>query len=160
YRQGQIDEAIPLLREAAQKIPNRPGPRLVLAMAQFKSGSAKDARQTLAAAVAAYDWKQFQEDFPAVWTSHLLRREAEAMILPSLAAFLQGKHQPKDNDERLALVAICQVQGLYSISAQLYADAFAADSTLAEASTAECLRRVGLEKERYDRIYVLKTEPR
>jgi serine/threonine-protein kinase len=160
YRQGQLDEAMKFLRESAPRIPNRPGPRLVLAMAQFRSGSQKEARKTLAAAVAAYDWKQFQEDFPAVWTSHLLRREAEAMILPNLTAFLQGQHQPQDNDERLALIAICQVQGLYGTCAQLYADAFAADSALADASTAECLRRVAMEKERYDRIYFLKTEPR
>jgi serine/threonine-protein kinase len=160
YRLGRIDQAMILLRESARKIPNRPGPRLVLAMAQFRSGSPKEARKTLAAAVAAYDWKQFQEDFPAVWTSHLLRREAEALILPNLSAFLQGKHQPQDNNERLALIAICQVQGLYGVCAQLYVDAFAADSTLADASTAECLRRAAIEKERYDRIYVLRTEPR
>jgi serine/threonine-protein kinase len=129
-------------------------------MAQFRSGAPKEARQTLAAAVAAYDWKQFQDDFPSVWTSHLLRREAEAMILPNLSAFLQGKHQPQDIDERLALLAICQVQGLYGACAQLYADAFAADSGFAEASTAECLRRARMEKVRYDRIIVLKTEPR
>jgi serine/threonine-protein kinase len=160
YRQGRLDKAVPLLREAAQKIPSRPGPRLVLAMAQFRSGSPKEARKSLAAAVAAYDWKQLPDDFPSVWTSHILRREAEAMILPNLGAFLKGKHQPQDNDERLALLAICQVQGLYAACAQLYADAFAADPGLAEATTAECLRRAGLEKERHDRINVLKTEPR
>jgi serine/threonine-protein kinase len=82
------------------------------------------------------------------------------MILPNLQAFLQGKHQPQDADERLALLAICQVQGLYGACARLYADAFAADSGLAEASTAECLRRAELEKLRNDRINVLKTEPR
>jgi serine/threonine-protein kinase len=160
YRLGRIDKAVTLLREAAQKIPSRPGPRLVLAMAQFRSGSPKDARKTLAATVATYDWKQLPDDAASVWTSHILRREAEAMILPNLHAFLQGKHQPQDNDERLALLAICQVQGLYGICAELYADAFAADADLAEASTAECLRRAALEKERRDRSNVLKTEPR
>src|SRR5688572_7415831 len=61
---------------------------------------------------------------------------------------------------RLALLAICQVQGLYGACAQLYADAFAADPDFAESSTADCLRRAKLEKERHDRINVLKTEPR
>src|SRR5688572_19664879 len=61
---------------------------------------------------------------------------------------------------RLALLAICQVQGLYGACAQLYADAFAADPDFAESSTAECLRRAAMEKERHDRINVLKTEPR
>src|SRR4029453_1259708 len=60
----------------------------------------------------------------------------------------------------LALLAICQVQGLYGVCAQLYADAFAADPDLAEASTAECLQRAAIAKDRHDRINVLKTEPR
>jgi serine/threonine-protein kinase len=107
-----------------------------------------------------YDWKQLPEDSASVWTSHILRREAEAMILPNLAAFLQGKHQPQDTDERLALLAICQVQGLYGACARLYADAFAADANFADASTADCLRRAAIEKERSDRINVLKREPR
>jgi eukaryotic-like serine/threonine-protein kinase len=160
YRQGRLDQAMALLRAAVQKIPSRPGPRLVLAMTQFRSGSPEEARKSLATAVAAYDWKQLPDDFPSVWTSHLIRREAEAMILPNLPAFLDGKHQPQDADERLALLAICQVQGLYGACAQLYADAFAADPGFAEASTADCLRRAALEKERHDRINVLKTGPR
>jgi tetratricopeptide (TPR) repeat protein len=160
YRLDRLDQAVPLLREAAQKIPSRPGPRLVLAMAQFRSGSPSAARNTLAAAVATYDWKQLPEDTASVWTSHILRREAEAMILPNLPAFLQGKHRPHDNDERLALLAICQAQGLYAACAQLYVDAFAADPGFAEASAAECLGRAAMERDRIHRIRVLKTEPR
>jgi serine/threonine-protein kinase len=160
YRLDRLDKAIPLLREATQKIPSRPGPRLVLAMAQFQSGSPKEARNTLAAAVATYDWKQLPDDTASVWTSHILRREAEAMILPNLPAFLQGKHRPQDNDERLALLAICQAQGLYGACAQLYVDAFATDPGFAEASAAECLSRAAMEGERIHRIRVLKTEPR
>jgi serine/threonine-protein kinase len=160
YRLGRLEKAVPLLQESAQRIPSRPGPRLVLAMCQFRGGSPKEARKSLAGAIAVYDWKQLPDDFPSVWTSHILRREAEAMILPNLAAFLAGKHQPQDNEERLALLAICQVQGLYGVCAQLYADAFAVDAALADDSTADCLRRAALEKERNDRVYVLKTEPR
>src|SRR5262249_1643155 len=48
YRQGRPKEAIPLLREAAEKLSGRAGPRLALAMAQFQSGSAIEARKTLA----------------------------------------------------------------------------------------------------------------
>jgi serine/threonine-protein kinase len=160
YRQGRPDQAMPLLRSAVQKIPSRPGPRLVLAMAEFRSGSPEEARKTLAAAVATYDWKQLPDDFPSVWTSHILRREAEAMILPNLQAFLDGKHRPQDADERLALLAMCQVNGLYGACAQLYVDAFGADPAFAPASTADCLRRAAMEKERHDRINVLKTAPR
>src|SRR5439155_13987809 len=115
----------------------RAGPRLVLAMANLKSGSAREARKTLAEAVRAYNWKASQADHPTVWVSHVLRREAEAMILPNLPAFLRGEYQPQDNDERLALLGICQFRGLCGAAARLYADAFAADPALAEHLTRE-----------------------
>src|SRR5262249_25910971 len=102
YRQGRPGQAVPFLREAAEKLPNRAGPRLVLAMAQFQSGSTAEARKTLAAAVRTYDWSEspaeYQADHAKVWVSHVLRREAEVMILPNLTAFLQGAYQPQDND--------------------------------------------------------------
>ena len=46
---------MPLLHDAAAKLPNRAGPRLVLAMAQFQSGSTNEARKTLAAAVRGFN---------------------------------------------------------------------------------------------------------
>src|SRR5206468_3967378 len=112
------------LQEAAEKLPNRPGPQLVLAMAQFQSGSTKEARKTLAAAVGGYNWKESHADHPTVWVSHVFRREAETMILPNLPAFLAGNYQPQENDERLALLGTCQFQGLNVAAARLYADAF------------------------------------
>jgi serine/threonine-protein kinase len=160
YRRGRDAQAVPLLRAAAAKLPNRPGPRLVLAMALLRSGSQEEARKTLAAAVVAYNWKNSGQDHPTVWTSHVLRREAEAMILPDLPAFLQGKHQPRDNDERLALLGICQFQGRYGAASQLYADAFAADPTLADRLTADCLERAAREKDLPNRIEILNAEPR
>jgi serine/threonine-protein kinase len=144
YRHGRPDEAIPLLQEAAEKLPNRAGPRLALAMAMYQSGSAIEARKTLAAAVRAYDWNEHQPsraDHPTVWVCHVLRREAEAMILPNLPAFLKGDYQPQDNDERLALLGICRSRGLCGAAARLFADAFEADPALADDLTMDCLRR-------------------
>jgi serine/threonine-protein kinase len=145
YRNGRPAEAIPLLREAAEKLHDGAGPPLALAMAQFQSGSTIEARKTLAATVRAYDWDEprtaTQVDQPAFWASHLLRREAEAMILPNLYPFLQGNHQPQDNDERIALLGACQSRGLSRAAARLYADAFAADPGLADRMTTECFRR-------------------
>jgi len=63
------------------------------------------------------------------------------MILPNLPAFLQGDYQPQDNNERLALLGVCQSEGRCGAVARLYADAFAADSDLADDLTAQCLRR-------------------
>ena len=66
----------------------------------------------------------------------MLRREAEALILPNLPAFLRGEYQPQDNDERLALLAAqlasCEFEGLQGAAARLYFDAFAAVPTLAD----------------------------
>ena len=160
YRQGHDEQAAIWLGKAAARLTDRPGPRLVLAMAQSRSGSAMEARRTLATAVAAYDWKEPHDDHPTVWISHVLRREAESMLLPDLPAFLQGKYQPRDNDERLALLGICQSQGRNGLAAQLYVDAFAADPGLADALTADCFHRALREGDPHNRIEVLKTEAR
>jgi hypothetical protein len=39
---------------------------------------------------------------------HSLRCEVERMILPGLPAFMDTQYQPQDNDERLALLGVCQ----------------------------------------------------
>jgi serine/threonine-protein kinase len=129
-------------------------------MAQFQAGSPKEARKTLAAGVSTYNWKMPQATHTTMWVSHVLRREAEAMILPNMPAFLQGKYQPQDNDERLALLGICQFKGLYAAAARLYADAFAADSDLADTLTADCRYRSAQERILEDRIEALNTECR
>src|SRR5258708_34821158 len=82
------------------------------------------------------------------------------MILPNLPAFLQGEYQPQDNDERLALLGICQFQGLAAAAARLYADAFAADPDLAEDLTTECLHRAARAEKPINRIEVPNTECR
>jgi len=160
YRQGRPEQAVPQLQESAALLPNRPGPRLVLAMAQFQSGSPKEARKTLATAIRAYNWKKPQADHTTAWISHVLRREAEAMILPNLPTFLQGKYQPQDNDERLALLGVCQFQGLYGAAARLCADAFAAEPDLADSLTTECSFRAAREEAPTDRFEALNTECR
>jgi serine/threonine-protein kinase len=160
YRQGRPGQAVPLLREAAALLPNRAGPRLALALAQFQAGSPAEARKTLAAAVGAYNWMESQADHTTAWVSHVLRREAEAMILPNLPAFLRGDYQPQDNDERLALVAVCQFQGRYHAAARLYAEAFAADPPLADNLTTECRYRSLREEPFYERVESVNTEGR
>jgi len=67
----------------------------------------------------------------------VLRREAEATVLPNLPALPGGNHQPQDKDERLALpaarLATCEFQGLHGAAARLYSDAFDAEPKLTEA---------------------------
>ena len=144
YRLGHFEQAIPPLLEAAAILPNRPGPRLALAMAQFQAGKLEDARQSLAIGVRAYNWKEQQAKSITAWSSHVLRREAEAMILPNLAAFLDGKYMPSDNTERMALLGVAQFQGRYRTAADLYVDIFADAPDLADTSTVDCrLRGIG-----------------
>ncbi|HEV3343222.1 MAG TPA: protein kinase [Pirellulales bacterium] len=158
YRQGRPEQAVLLLEESAALLPNRAGPRVALAMAQFRSSRPAEARKTLAAAVRASNWMESQADHPAHWVSHLLRREAEAQILPDLPAFLRGEYEPQDNDERLALVGICQSQGRYARAARLYAAAFTADPHLADSLNTECRYRSTEDEPFYERVESLNTE--
>jgi serine/threonine-protein kinase len=133
YRKGRPAEAIALLEPAATALSDRAGPRMALAMAQFQAGLRAQARRTLVSAVKAYDWNEMKSDPPTIWVNHVLRREAEALILPNLAAFLDGKYQPQDSDERRALLRVGQVTDRSLAVARAFADAFAAEPQLAEA---------------------------
>jgi serine/threonine-protein kinase len=131
FRQGHLDRAITLMRGEASGVLG-PSPRLVLAMALHKSGRVAEARKTLAEAVLANDWRAVKARDQDGWIRHVLRREAETMILPDLPAFLDGKREPQDNDERLALLGICQFTNRTRALARLYADTFVAAPQLAE----------------------------
>jgi serine/threonine-protein kinase len=160
YRHGHLACAISLMEGEASKVMG-PAPRLVLAMAQYDQGQKKQARNTLARAVVAFDWSAAEADSRDVWIAHILRREAEARILPNLQAFLQREYQPQDNDERLALVGICQFQGRYYTAAQLYADAFTNDSNLAEGLVLECSKGASIgDRQPIGRLEELKAECR
>ena len=63
-----------------------PCPRLVLAMAQHQNGQKDQARKTLAAVIASNDWTPAKATIHDVWIAHILRREAEALIMPELPA--------------------------------------------------------------------------
>jgi tetratricopeptide (TPR) repeat protein len=160
YRQGRLASAISLMEGEASQVMG-PAPRLILAMAQHHQGQKKQARKTLAMAIVAFDWSAAQADSRGVWIAHILRREAEALILPSMPAFLRGDYQPLDNDERLALVGICQFQGRCHAAARLYADAFATDPALSEDLASACRSRAALgDKQPVSRVEELAAECR
>jgi serine/threonine-protein kinase len=133
YLQGQFDRAIATMQGDASGVLG-PAPRLVLALSLHRSGQATEGRKTLEAAILAHDWRatQVRAGDQNGWIYHILRREAEAMILPKLQAFRQGDWQPQDNNERLALLGFCESAALYGTASRLCADAFAADPDLAE----------------------------
>src|SRR5262249_49845920 len=131
YRAGRLDNAIALMTGEASKVP-WPATRLVLAMAQHRQGQKEEARQTLATAILSYYWTAGNARDLNAWICHILRREAEALILPDLPAFLQGGYQPRDQQERIAFLGVCQFKALHSTATRLYADIFAADGKLAD----------------------------
>jgi serine/threonine-protein kinase len=160
YRQGRPAAAAAVMREEASRVMG-PAPGLVLAMAQYKQGLEKQARRTLARVVVAFDWIPTQADGRDIWIAHILRREAEALILPNLPAFRRGEYQPRDNDERLALVGVCEFEGRHHAAARLYAEALVSDPSLAEESAAQCRSRAALgDKQPAGRIEQLATECR
>jgi eukaryotic-like serine/threonine-protein kinase len=135
YRCDRFDSAIALMQQDANTTWG-PGPNLVVAMARLRQGRTQAARTSFADAVLAWDWTPARADDPEIWMYHVLRREAEAMILPNLPAFLEGTYQPREADERLAFLAAqlttLERQGKRERAATLYRDLFAAEPRLAE----------------------------
>jgi serine/threonine-protein kinase len=131
YRQGHFDSTISVMRGDAGTVMG-PAPRLVIAMAQYRKGQEEEARKTFAAEVIRFDWGMAYAISRDHWIWHALRREAEALIFPNTAAFLEGKYEPRDATERLALLGVCRFKNRTRASARLYADAFAADPRLAD----------------------------
>ncbi|MDB5387304.1 MAG: tetratricopeptide repeat protein, partial [Planctomycetaceae bacterium] len=123
YRLGKFDHAIETMQSEASKVLN-PGHLLVLAMAQHQIGQKTEARKTLALAGLTHDWRAIRVRNQNDWILHSLRREAEQLILPDMAAFLAGKYQPQDNDERFSLLGVCQFNNRTLALARLYSDAF------------------------------------
>ena len=133
YRLGRHDDAIVAMRgEAAKADLMGPSQRLITAMALHQKGKNDEAHKSLAEAIVSYDWSAAKADSRDPWIAHVLRREAESLILPRLPAFLEGKYQPKDNNERLALLGVCEFKSLRAAEAGLLSAAFAADPKLAD----------------------------
>ncbi|MFT3882407.1 MAG: hypothetical protein QM703_22495 [Gemmatales bacterium] len=131
YRQGRFEQAIIAMRKNATSVPG-PASGIVLAMALYQSGQLAEARKALAAAISLHDWRPSRVSDPINGAYHVLRREAEQILLPNLRAFLEGKHQPQDIEERLSLLGACQSRDRTFAVAKLYADAFTASPPLAE----------------------------
>jgi serine/threonine-protein kinase len=129
YRKGQLDEAIACFKKAIEVDPQ-------FAEAHCNLGDALRSQGRFAESLTAYQrghelgsqrpgW-----NYPsAKWVGDAERLAALEAKLP---AVLQGEIQPRDIKERLQLVAICRAKKLHHSAARLYADAFAADTKLAD----------------------------
>jgi tetratricopeptide (TPR) repeat protein len=99
-----------------------PFPHLLLAMAHRRAGRTDAALRSYATAVAVYDWSQARVVGPDDWIYHALRREAEPLVMPNLAALLDGKDNPRSQNERMALAAVCQSMKRTAMADKLYGE--------------------------------------
>ncbi len=60
-------------------------------------------------AIVQSDWSQPNVRVRTTGSSHVLRREAEGMILPDLPAFPGGENEPEESGERLAMLGVCLI---------------------------------------------------
>jgi eukaryotic-like serine/threonine-protein kinase len=131
YRAGHFDSAISILNGDAKGVLG-PLPGLIRAMAQFQLGHIDIAKSELANAIVNYDWNPAKADTREIWMYHIIRRQAEEMILPNLRAFLRGDYQPTDGYEQAALTGICECQNLQGKAASLWADLIASNPDFAQ----------------------------
>ena len=131
YRHGRLESAISIMDGPASSAL-QPAPRLVSAMSLHRLGRKEEALKTFAAAIRSRDWEKSQAINRERWIYHILRREAEAMILPNLPAFLKGEYRAQSKEERLCLLEICRSEKRYRASAELYAELFSADPRFAD----------------------------
>jgi tetratricopeptide (TPR) repeat protein len=80
YRAGDMDAVCTRIDGKVLGVLG-PAPRLVLAMAQFRLGNVDEAKKNLAQAIRRIDWSPKRAQYAEDWMNHILRREAEEMIL-------------------------------------------------------------------------------
>jgi serine/threonine-protein kinase len=130
YRQGHYELAISRLQgEAATTLG--PAPSLIIAMSQHRLGDTKSARRTLARAVAMFDWRSGLE-LDVTTTYHVLRIEAESLIVPNIGEYFQDRYEPKDISERLAMLGACAAQNRNLAAVGLYRGVFTSAPEYAE----------------------------
>jgi serine/threonine-protein kinase len=131
YRRDDFDGAVSAIGPDSQAVLG-PLPHLVLAMAHQRAGRRSEALRSFTHALEVFDWDQSHMTGPDDWMHHALRREAEGVVMPNLDALLAGRDVPRDQDERLALVAVCQSTQRFLRAAALCAEAFKADPDMAD----------------------------
>jgi len=76
-----------------------PCPRLVIAMSQYRLGDAAKARDTFARALKMANWDLSHVRSHSQWIWHIVRREAESVILANPPGSAEGDHKPQVNEQ-------------------------------------------------------------
>jgi tetratricopeptide (TPR) repeat protein len=126
---GKVDEAIVCYQKTIALDPK-------FAMAHCNLGLILRRRghfaESLAALKRGHELGSKQPGWPYLSAEWVRQAKRLAAMEAKLPAFLEGEYQPRDNTERLALIGVCQARKLHAAVARLYADAFAADPSLAD----------------------------
>jgi serine/threonine-protein kinase len=143
YRLGNMDAALSAVEgDGAQVL--RPMPQLIAAMAHWQLGQQQIARKLLAEAVLSFDWSRGNATTHEAWIYHVLRREAEGLIVPNFRELIGSSAQPQNNDERLVLLGVCEFEDLRGRCAQLWLDALNASAELANNHAVDAARAAAL----------------
>jgi serine/threonine-protein kinase len=140
YRQGDFEGAVASIDQDAAQVLG-PFPHLVRAMAHHGAGRVAESLRSLTTAMRAFDWSPSRMNSPDDWMFHALASEAKALVMPDLDALLARQRGPRDDDERMALIAVCRSMQRTQRAASLYVDAFAFEPGSAD--------RLGVDR-RYD----------
>ena len=127
YRRGRFESAIEIVRGDAGQVLT-PMPELIGAMALQRTGATEEARRNLAAAALSFDWSPAAAEGHDSWILHVLRREAEALIVPELTNLLEGRQEPRDDSTRAALIGACVAADDQAAAARLYETLFSGGS--------------------------------
>jgi superkiller protein 3 len=126
---GQLDQAIASYQKAIASDPNYAEAHCNLAAALQRQGRFAEA---LAAFRRGHDVGTKQRGWRYPSAQWVRQAERMAALERKLLAFLKGELKPRDTPERLGLIAVCQAKKLHHTATRLYADAFAADTKLAD----------------------------
>lgn len=80
YRQGRFHEVMAVMKGDTSKVL-RPAPQLVMAMTLHQTGRIDEANAILSEAIQSREWNSVEGFNPSNWVCHILRREAEDLIL-------------------------------------------------------------------------------
>jgi tetratricopeptide (TPR) repeat protein len=126
---GRPDEAIACYRKAIARDPKLANAHLGLALGLLQKGQFIEARQPIRRCL-----RLLPTNHPLRKQAFQLRRYSDQMIAldKKLPAILKGEAKAANADEQLSLGRLCMFKKRYTAASRFYADAFAAQPTLAD----------------------------
>jgi tetratricopeptide (TPR) repeat protein len=128
-RKGQLDEAFACYQKAIALKPKYAEAHCNVASVLMRQGRFAE---SLAAYQRGHELGLNQPGWRHPSAAWVRRAEQLAALEASLPAFVRDERKPRDNAERLALILVCRAKKFHQAAARLYADAFAAESKLAD----------------------------